>query len=126
MTKIKQLVMGLIVTVGLVLVVAPASGAISAINNTCSDPLNANTVICKSQNDSVNTIIKAVVNTLLFLIGVAAVIVIIFGAITYTASGGEADAIKRAKNMILYAVVGLVIAFSAYAIVNWVLKVFGP
>lgn len=126
MTKIKQLIMAVMVTLGIALAVVPVAGAVSAINNTCADKLNANTVICKSQGDNINTIIKSVVNTLLFLIGVAAVLVIIFGGITYTTSAGSADAVKKAKDMILYAVIGLVIAFSAYAIVNWVLKAFGP
>lgn len=126
MIKLKQFIMAAMITFGMVLAVVPAVGAVSAINDTCADPLNKDSVICKSQGDSVQTIIKAVVNTLLFLIGVASVIVIIFGAITYTTSAGSAEAIKKAKDMILYAIVGLVIAFSAYAIVNWVLKAFGP
>jgi len=58
------------------------------------------------------------------LVGLASVVMIIIGGLTYTTSAGSSDAIKRAKDMITYAVVGLVIAFSAYAIVNWVLKLF--
>ena len=125
MSKFKQVFVGLIFTMGLGLIVAPTYvGAIAAIDAvTCKE--NPESVVCKGQNDSVQTIIKAGVNTLLFLIGVAAVVVIIIGAITYTTSGGEPAHIKKAKDMILYAVVGLVIAFSAYAIVNWVLRAFG-
>ena len=126
MNKMKQLIGAalLVGSFGLVLFAAPV-GAVSAINDTCSDAANKDSVICKSKDDNVGKIVGTVVNTLLFLLGLVAVIVLIIAGITYTTSAGEADAVKRAKNMILYAVVGLVIAFSAYAIINWVLKVFG-
>jgi hypothetical protein len=126
MNRFKQLVVSAAILVGLGLLFAPAgAGAVNAIEDTCADPLNANSTICKNKGDNVQNVIGAVVNTLLFLLGIAAVIVIIIGGITYTTSSGEAAAIKRAKDMILYAVVGLVIAFAAYAIVNWVIKAFG-
>lgn len=127
MKKIKQMLLVAILAFGFGLVAVPAQvGAVAAIDDAfCNDPLNKDAVVCKGKNDSVKDLIGAAVNTLLFLIGVAAVIVIIIGAITYTTSNGEEAQIVRAKNMIFYAVIGLVIAFSAYAIVNWVIKVFG-
>jgi hypothetical protein len=66
--------------------------------------------------------IKDIINILLFLIGSIAVIMIIVGGIRYVVSNGEQAAITGAKNTILYAVVGLVVAVMAYAIVNFVLK----
>jgi hypothetical protein len=127
MKKIKQLFIAIALVAGLGLFVVPSyAGAVSAIDATfCSDPINKDAVVCKGKDDNVKTYIAAGVNTLLFLIGVAAVIVIIIGAFTYTLSSGQEAQIAKAKNMILYAVVGLVIAFSAYAIVNWVVKAFG-
>jgi len=125
MKKIKQVIMVMMFTLGLGLVLAPASvGAVNAIADTCSQAINKNDVICKSQGDSIKTTIGIIVNTLIFLVGLASVVMIIIGGLTYTTSAGSSDAIKRAKDMITYAVVGLVIAFSAYAIVNWVLKLF--
>lgn len=64
--------------------------------------------------------IEGVINVLLFIIGAAAVIMIIIGGIRYVVSGGDQGAVTGAKNTILYAVVGLVIAIMAYAIVNFV------
>lgn len=61
-----------------------------------------------------------ITNTLLFILGAIAVIMIIVGGIRYVLSAGEGAAVKSAKNTILYAVVGLVIAILAYAIVNFV------
>jgi len=69
--------------------------------------------------------IKWIVNVLLFVLGAVAVIMIIIGGIRYTTSNGESAQITSAKNTILYAVVGLVVAILAYAIVNFVLSAFG-
>ncbi len=68
--------------------------------------------------------IKTVVNVLLFILGVIAVIMIIIGGIRYTTSNGDQANVKAAKDIILYAVVGLVVAILAYAIVNFVLDAF--
>lgn len=68
--------------------------------------------------------IKIVVNILLFVLGAIAVVMIVIGGIRYATSGGDQSAITSAKNTILYAVVGLVVAILAYAIVNFVLDAF--
>lgn len=68
--------------------------------------------------------VETVVNLLLFLIGIIAVIAIIIGGIRYTTSNGDAGQTKAAKDTILYAVIGLIVAIMAYAIVRWVVGVF--
>jgi preprotein translocase subunit SecG len=71
-------------------------------------------------------IITTITNTLLFIVGVLAVIMIIFGGIRYATSAGNSSAVTAAKNTILYAIVGLIIAFLAFAAVNWVLGAVTP
>lgn len=68
--------------------------------------------------------IKDVVNVLLFILGAIAVIMIIIGGLRYVLSNGDSGAITSAKNTILYAVIGLVVAILAYAIVNFVIDAF--
>jgi hypothetical protein len=65
--------------------------------------------------------IKSVGNVLIFLTGAIAVLMIIIGGVRYTLSGGDQGSISSAKNTILYAVIGLIVAVAAYAIVNLVL-----
>ncbi len=72
------------------------------------------------------SIITTVTNTMLFIVGALAVVMIIFGGIRYAVSGGNASSITAAKNTILYAIVGLIIAFLAFAVVNWVLGAISP
>ena len=68
--------------------------------------------------------IKIVVNILLYILGAIAVVMIVIGGIRYTTSNGDSSAMTSAKNTILYAVVGLVVAIMAYSIVNFVLDAF--
>lgn len=71
-------------------------------------------------------IITTITNTLLFIVGVLAVIMIIFGGIRYATSAGNSSSVTAAKNTILYAIVGLIIAFLAFAAVNWILGAVSP
>ena len=71
-----------------------------------------------------NTAIKNVINTLLFVVGAGAVIVIIVAGIYYVISAGNADTVKKAKNALMYAVVGLVVSLLSYTIVNYVVDIF--
>lgn len=66
-------------------------------------------------------VIRQVINILLFVVGVAAVIMLIIGAIRYVVSAGDQQAVAGAKNTILYAIVGIIVAAMAFAIVNYVL-----
>lgn len=73
---------------------------------------------------TVPEVIEVVTNTLIFVVGVAAVIMLIIGAIRYVTSAGDDSAAKSAKNTILYAIVGLILALAAFAIVTFVLEQF--
>lgn len=89
--------------------------------------LNPSAEICQQKNTagaSMQTLIRNIISTLLFVLGIICVIVIIVAGIQYAVAGGDAAQITRAKNSILYAVVGLVVALLAYAIVNFVLQQF--
>lgn len=77
-----------------------------------------------ANKNTLNTSLKQVVNILLFILGAIAVIMIVVGGIRYALSAGDQSAITAAKNTILYAVVGLVVAMLAYAIVNFVVDAF--
>ena len=71
-----------------------------------------------------NGIFRTITNVMLFIIGAIAVIMLIIGGLRYTISGGDQAAITSAKNTILYAIVGIIVAILAYAIVNFVLGQF--
>ena len=74
-----------------------------------------------SQGRDVNTIVRTIINVIVYIVGLLAVIMIIYGGILYTTSAGDPGKVKKAKDTILYGIVGLVIAVLAFAIVNFIL-----
>ena len=83
-------------------------------------------IISGGKNDlTIEKIIVTVVNTMMFLIGALSVIMIIYGAFRYVTSAGDAKQVESAKNTILYAVIGIIVALLAVAIVNFVTKKIG-
>jgi len=66
-------------------------------------------------------VFKQITNVVLYIVGVIAVIMLIIGGIKYVISGGDAKKVTDAKNTVLYAIIGLIIAFLAFAIVNFVI-----
>ncbi|MDB5179841.1 MAG: conserved rane protein of unknown function [Candidatus Saccharibacteria bacterium] len=71
-------------------------------------------------------VITTVTNVLLFIVGGLSVIMLIVGGLRYVVSAGNSTAVTAAKNTVLYAIVGLVIAFLAYAAINFVINSLAP
>ena len=78
-------------------------------------------VVCQAKNETgAEDLVKNIINILLTVASVVAVIMIIVGGIRYATSNGDSNQVTAAKNTIMYAVIGLVIAIFAYAIVYFV------
>ncbi|PID31342.1 hypothetical protein CR983_01635 [Candidatus Saccharibacteria bacterium] len=69
-------------------------------------------------------VFRTVTNILLFIIGAVSVIMLVIGGVRYTISGGDQNQVTAAKNTILYAIIGIVVAIMAYAAVNFVIQSF--
>ena len=69
-------------------------------------------------------VVSTVTNVLLFIVGALSVVMLIIGGLRYVISGGNSTAVTAAKNTILYAIVGLVIAFVAFAAINFIITTF--
>ena len=106
---------------GMVMVPAPAAHAVNVFDQCKS---NTSSAVCKSKNDNATTIAKTVVNLLFTVLGIISVIMIVIGGIRYTTSGGDSAGLRNARDTIIYAVVGLVIAILSFSIVNFVLGWF--
>lgn len=66
-------------------------------------------------------VVKAVVNLLSVIVGIAAVIMVIVSGFKYVTSAGDSNRIASAKNTLIYAIVGLIIVALAQFIVRFVL-----
>ena len=71
-------------------------------------------------------IFTTVTNVMLFIVGAISVIMIVIGGLRYVISGGDTSNVTAAKNTILYAIVGLIVAMLAYAMINFVITSFLP
>ncbi len=64
-----------------------------------------------------------IINGIIGVLGIVAVVVIIVGGVSYMTSAGDSSKVKKAKDTILYGVIGLIIVMLSFAIVNWVIGV---
>ena len=116
-SKLKTAMMAIVFAV--VGVGAAAAPALMETTPAYADALRV--VEPSSSSADLETIVKRVINTLLYVIGILAVVMIIIGGVQYATSAGDQAAVTKAKNTIIYGLVGLAIAVLAYAIVNFVL-----
>lgn len=82
---------------------------------------DTNAAICQTKTGLISGILKSVINTMIFLAGSIAVIMVVVGGIRYITSDGDPGAATKAKNTIIYALVGVVVAVASYSIVNFVI-----
>lgn len=121
MIKKIRLLLASFLVIGAALVAVQPVGAVELFKN--CDSANADSVVCQQTKDGKNktsALVQNVIKVLLWVVGVASVIMIVVGGMRYTLSGGDSSGLTGAKNTILYAVVGLVVAMLAYAIVGFV------
>lgn len=73
---------------------------------------------------SADQLLRNGLNLTYFIAGIIAVIVIILAGLSYVTSGNDPSAVSKAKNAILYAVIGLVVILSAFVITQFVIGRF--
>jgi hypothetical protein len=113
---------------------AGVASAASA-NCTATDPSNSSSPLqdganCGQANGTSSNlfgnggVFQTIANTLIFLVGAIAVLFLIIGGLRYVISNGDPKAVESAKNTILYAIVGIIIAILSFAAVQFVIKTF--
>ncbi|HEV2402926.1 MAG TPA: pilin [Candidatus Saccharimonadales bacterium] len=70
----------------------------------------------------INNLITTVVNIFSALVGILAVIMIIYGGFQYLTSGGDTGKLTTARTTIVYAIVGIIIVAFAQFLVQFVLN----
>lgn len=90
----------------------PAQTACEGILQTGAD--------CNSGDAGLGSTVKNIINILLYIVGVAAVIMMIVGGLRYVTSAGDQQAAAAARNTILYSLIGIVVAGMAFVLVNFV------
>mgnify|MGYP000872202657 CR=1 FL=1 len=127
----KNVILSIAAFIGFSMFLVPlATGTIYA--NPVTDGIDATCAggDCQQYNDNgeeitvetkANSIVEDVINIFSWIVGVVSVIMVIFGGFRYITSGGDAGKVTSAKNTIVYALVGLVVAALAQVLVLFVL-----
>ena len=118
MDKLKLIVVGIVATLALAFATVPVAQAQYNLDKGISDSKGDRVA---EKVDDPQQLIKGIVNGILYFVGILSVIMLIWGGILYTTSSGDSNKVTTAKNTIMYAGIGLVVAIFAYAIVNFVL-----
>ncbi|MDO4526693.1 MAG: pilin [Candidatus Saccharibacteria bacterium] len=77
---------------------------------------------CGEDNpENLQNVIVGAVNGVVGILALVAVIFVLIGGINYITSAGDPSKVKKAKETILYALIGLAVAVLSFAIVNFVI-----
>ncbi len=71
---------------------------------------------------SFRSFIMTIVNFALGFLGLVAVLMVIYGGFLYLSSAGDEGSAKKGKTVILYAVIGIILIFASFALINTVLQ----
>jgi len=70
----------------------------------------------------VRVTIASIINVAMGLLGIVAVLIILLGGFKWMTAMGDSEKTKKAKELIVAGIIGLVIILSAYAIANFALR----
>lgn len=90
-----------------------------AATDTLAPPFGSST----TQQEPV-LIIATIIQVLLGFVGAATLLVFIWGGFNLIFSGGEAEKINKARSTLVWAVIGLAIILSSYAILQYTFSAF--
>lgn len=76
-------------------------------------------------NSSLGSLIGQATNAVIYLVGALAVIMIIWGGLQFVFSTGDPGRQKKARETVIYAVVGVIVAIISFALVNFVIDKLG-
>lgn len=119
----KKIILTLSVVLGLGILFAPSAAMAINVWTGAGNCDGVDSALCNDieDKDKLPDMIRTIVNVLLYILGAVSVVVIIMAGIFYTVSSGDSAQVTKAKNTLLYAIVGLVVALMSYAIVNFVI-----
>lgn len=92
-----------------------SSDPVSLIN-----PLGGTQAAPKGTTD-IPVLLGKIISSVLGVVGSLALVMFIYGGITWMLSAGNQEQVTKGKNILIWATIGIVIIFTAYALVRFVL-----
>lgn len=104
------------------------NSAFAQIDNTICDGISDKSSICKDINSNTNPIsgsdgiIMKITKIVAYIVGFASILMIIIAGLKFVTSNGNSESVAGARNTIIYALVGLVVAAMSQTIVRFILN----
>lgn len=73
--------------------------------------------------NSFQELIGIVINSVLGLVGSLALLMFVYGGLTWMTSSGSQEKVKKGKDIITWSALGLVIVFGAYGITRFIINI---
>ena len=131
MRYVKQVIISLTLVVASLFLGFQSVMAVDPLGGACS-LAPADSTFCQNKNqdsvkpviDSSNSLLVRIARTIILITGAISVVMVIIGGFRYVISNGDSNGLQSAKNTILYALIGLIIAAVSQIIVGFVLSKF--
>lgn len=120
MKKVASLIFGSISS----LIFAPQAFAVKEIN-ACPQEMPFRT-LCEISGENLGNIVGPAISLIFILAILLALLYLVWGGVKWLMSGGDKTALEEARNHIVAAIIGLVVIFLSYFILNVVIGFFFP
>ncbi|MBR3248617.1 hypothetical protein IKF89_01130 [Candidatus Saccharibacteria bacterium] len=74
-----------------------------------------------ADDNTLETDVKTILSAIIGVLGFVCVVVMIIGGVNYMTSSGDTGKVKKAKDTILYGLIGLIVCVLAFALVQFVI-----
>lgn len=108
---IKNYILSVLILIGIFLV---QNICFAGLTNPLGDGVTAPILIGK--------IIKAILG----IVGSLSLVMFIYGGIVWMTSGGNEEKVKKGKQTLVNAALGIVVIFSSYSVLNWIFTIIKP
>ena len=109
----------IVCTILLVSISTCFAGECNPDTETCLKNPLGNTINDKEGNPSINVLVGQLINGVLGLVGSLALAMFIYGGML---AAGDSGKVQKGKDILIWATIGIVVIFSAYAVVKFVLE----
>ncbi|MEK7557692.1 MAG: pilin, partial [Patescibacteria group bacterium] len=100
-----------------------ASGSVSVKSNTV---VLLNPLTGTATSTAIPEFLGKIIHGVLGIVGSLALVMFIYGGLLWMTSAGKADQVTKGRDSMLWAAIGIIVIFSAYALVNLVLTTIKP
>jgi hypothetical protein len=119
--KIKNLALAILLSLNLIATPVLAASSTGTIDDSCSDFQKQNGM-CEG---TLRDMILKILNWFLFFLGLVATGFCIYGGFMYVTSAGNDQNIEKAKKLIIYAAIGIIVIMLSAVLINALIGISG-